>query len=137
MMNKSLIITLLVLVFSLQAQAEVIVIGHSDMSELSTKTITRIFTGKTIEIDGSSITPINYHEGNPVRDKFLIKFLNKNEDKYSAYWTVRRFIGKGTPPKELASTTEIIDYVGQNPGAVAYIDNNDMPISVDIKILSQ
>ena len=136
-MHKSLIITLLVLVSSLQVQAEVIVIGHSDMSELSTKTITRIFTGKTIEIDGNSITPINYHEGNPVRDKFLIKFLNKNEDKYSAYWTVRRFIGKGTPPKELASTTEIIDYVGQNPGAVAYIDNNDMPISVDIKILSQ
>lgn len=138
-MNKSLLITLLVstLTFSLQAKSEVIVIGHNEMSELNIKMITRIFTGKTIEVNGISVVPVNYHQGNPIRNEFLIKFLKKNEDKYSAYWTVRRFIGKGTPPKELYSANEVIDYVSQTPGAIAYIEANDMPNSASIKILNQ
>lgn len=39
---------------------------------------------------------------------------------------VRRYIGKGAPPFELQSDSDIIRYVQENPGAVAYIDEDKL-----------
>ena len=41
--------------------------------------------------------------------------------KFLSYWTVRRYIGKGSPPREFASMQEQLEVVRSTPGAVCYL----------------
>ena len=112
----------------------VIVIGHAGLSKLNASTIQRIFTGKIIEIDGVHVTAVNL-KASALRDRFLQRYLNQNDDKYTAYWTVRRFIGKGLPPKELSNAAEVINFVQTTPGAIGYIDENEL--KPDLNVVSR
>jgi hypothetical protein len=110
-----------------EASAGVVVIGHPSLAgKVDQPTLQRIFTGKVIEVAGVSVTAVNAHLGSPLRNQFLQLFLDQDEDKYTAYWTVRRYIGKGVPPRELATSADIIRFVTSTPGAVGYIDESDV-----------
>lgn len=112
--------------------AGVVVIGHPNLKRLDISTVAKIYTGKVIEVDGISVTAINANSGSPVRDRFLQVYLNQDEDKYTAYWTVRRYIGKGASPKELSRSAEVINYVNSTPGAIGYIDEADLQPGVNV-----
>ena len=141
MKNKhfTLISLLLAFMVSVTVKAEVVMITSSqtDIADLDARIVSRLYTGKIIEINGISVIPINQDPSNPLRARFLQKYLSLNEDKYSAYWTVRRFIGKGTPPKEFLSVTSALDFIIETPGAIGYIDINRLTLPKDIKIISK
>lgn len=104
----------------------VVVIGHENVKHLDTRTVARIYTGRVIEVDGVSVTAINAHVGSRLRALFLRIYLDQDEDQYTAYWTVRRYIGKGASPRELANTNDIINFVGKTPGAIGYVKESDI-----------
>ena len=141
MKNKhfTLISLLLAFMVSVTVKAEVVMITSSqtDIADLDARIVSRLYTGKIIEINGISVIPINQDPSNPLRARFLQKYLSQDEDKYAAYWTVRRFIGKGTPPKEFLSVTSALDFIIETPGAIGYIDTNLLTLPKDIKIISK
>ncbi|EGF30695.1 hypothetical protein IMCC9480_1001 [Oxalobacteraceae bacterium IMCC9480] len=102
--------------------ADIVVIGNSNVPKMDTLTVQKIYTGKFIAVAGVSVTPIAMKSGSPVRTRFLHEFLDQDEEKYEAYWTVRRYIGKGTPPVEMATAADVISYVQGTPGGIGYID---------------
>lgn len=104
----------------------VVVIGHPTVKRLDGPTVARIYTGRVIEVDGVSITAVNANAGTSLRNRFLQVFLDQDEDKYTAYWTVRRYIGKGASPKELSKTSDIIRFVTSTPGAIGYIEETEL-----------
>jgi ABC-type phosphate transport system substrate-binding protein len=104
----------------------VVVIGHPTVKRLDITTVARIYTGRVIEVDGVSITAVNAKAGTTIRNRFLQVFLNQDEDKYTAYWTVRRYIGKGASPRELNKSSDIIQFVTSTPGAIGYIDETEI-----------
>lgn len=106
--------------------AGVVVIGHPGMRKLDLQTVQRIFTGKVVEVGGVAVVPINAPPGQPLRNRFLAEYLDQNEEGYVAYWTVRRYVGKGAPPRELSPVSEVINRVGSTPGAIAYVDEADV-----------
>ena len=55
-----------------------------------------------------------------------------HEEKYTAYWTVRRYIGKGASPHELTSSADVINFVKSTPGAIGYIDEADVPPGINV-----
>ncbi|MBC7860369.1 MAG: hypothetical protein H7Z39_16670 [Burkholderiaceae bacterium] len=130
---------LLPLLFALSgaAQAAVLVIGHANVPKLDPATVQKIFTGKAIEVAGVAVTPVNASPGNGARGRFLQTYLNQDEEKYTAYWTVRRYIGKGAPPKELASAADVIAYVQANPGSVGYIEEGDLKPGLSLNVLAR
>lgn len=109
-----------------QAADRVVVIGHPTVRKLDAATLQRIFTGKTIEVDGVKVQPVNAAPGLPVRQRFLSQYLQTDEDQYVGYWTVRRYVGKGTPPPEVKQPSEMIEMVGRTPGAIGYLDESDL-----------
>lgn len=133
MMNSTLKLLALLLTLALgEAYAQnVVIIGHPGISKLNTPNVERIFTGKTIKVDGTPVTAVNLKAGS-TRDRFLQRYLNQDDDQYTAYWTVRRFIGKGIPPRELSSTTEVIDFVQNTPGAIGYIDESELKPGLNV-----
>lgn len=120
---KRLFLTFLVACLtSMAAIADgIIVIAHPTVPKTDLATLQRIYTGKVIEINSVSITPFNAPPGSQERNRFLRDFMQQDEEKYTGYWTVRRYIGKGTPPKELASASEMISTIQSTPGAIGYI----------------
>lgn len=114
------------------AQNGIVVIGHAGLEKIDVGTVQRIYTGRVVAISGVSVNPVNATSGSPVRSRFLTAYLNQDEDRYVAYWTVRRYIGKGVPPKELASTADVIAYVQTTPGAIGYIDETSLSPGMNV-----
>ncbi|HIV69508.1 MAG TPA: hypothetical protein H9903_01110 [Candidatus Aquabacterium excrementipullorum] len=115
-----------------QAADRIVVIGHANVRKLDQATLQRIFTGKTIEVDGVRVQPVNAAPGTAVRQRFLSQYLQTDEDQYVGYWTVRRYVGKGTPPPEVKQGAEMVDMVGKTPGAIGYIDEADLQPGMNV-----
>lgn len=119
---KRFLLALLLAWLSASTHAEgLLIIAHPSVPKTDVSTLQRIYTGKVIEINSVSIVPFNAAAGSPERNRFLRDFLQQDEEKYTGYWTVRRYIGKGTPPRELGSAAEMIGTVQSTPGAIGYI----------------
>jgi ABC-type phosphate transport system substrate-binding protein len=116
----------------LPAWAGVVVVAHPTMHKLDLQTVQRIYTGKVIEVSGQAITPVNLRAGVPTRQRFLSDYLQQTDDTYLAYWTVRRYVGKGVPPRELATVADVVSYVQATPGAIAYLDEADAPPNLNV-----
>jgi len=116
------------------AQASnIVLIGHPGLaSKLDTGLVQKIYTGKVIEVGGTPVTVINASSGSSIRQRFLQNFLNQDEEKYAAYWTVRRYIGKGAPPKELTNSNDIINFVQSTPGAIGYIEESEVKPGMNV-----
>ena len=127
------VVSLAVSLMFAQAHAgEIVVIGNSNVPKMDAAIIQKIYTGKIISVSGINVTPVGVKPGTSARNLFLQGFLNQDEEKYTAYWTVRRYIGKGAPPAELASDADVIKYVQSTPGAVGYIDEAELKPGMNV-----
>ncbi len=108
------------------ADEGVVVIGHPGLRSLDTEALRRIYAGRTVELDGQALRPVQLSAGAALRKRFATAVLQQSDEDFIAYWTVRRYIGKGAPPRELGSAAEVIAYVQATPGALGYIDAADL-----------
>lgn len=133
-MRRSLLFLLLVLLvpFSGQAQEALVIIAHGSLPKTDLATVQRLYTGRILSIADQPAVPINLPPGNPLRQQFLEVYLEQNEEQYTGYWLVRRYVGKGTPPREMASIEEILRFVGSTPGAVAYVPQSKVPKGANV-----
>jgi ABC-type phosphate transport system substrate-binding protein len=114
------------------AAGGVVVIGDARLTRLDATTLEKVYTGRVIEVDGIPVTAVNASSGSAIRSRFLQVYLNQDEDKYTAYWTVRRYIGKGASPREMSSSADVINFVKSTPGAIGYIDEADVAPGVNV-----
>lgn len=108
-----------------QAGSGITIIAHAGTPKLDASALKKLFMGRLVEIEGMNVTPVNQSSGSQVRSRFMQEVLGESDDKYIAYWTVRRYIGKGAPPKEFTSDADVINYVQSTPGAIGYITENN------------
>lgn len=109
-----------------RADEAVVVIAHAPLRGINAEQIKRIYMGRVIELDGQVLHPVQLTRGQPLRLRFHARVLQQSEDDYFAYWTVRRYIGKGTPPQELPSAADVLAYVQRTPGAIGYLDASEI-----------
>lgn len=128
----TLVIALACVAGESKAVGGVVVIGHPNLPGLDVRTLEKVYTGKIIEVNGIAVTPVNADSGSAVRSRFLQVYLHEDEDKYTAYWIVRRYIGKGAPPREISGSAAVIAFVKSTPGAIGYIDESDVVPGVNV-----
>ncbi len=104
-----------------QDRAGVVLIAHATMPSIDMQTAQRLFNGRAVEVAGVVVLPVNAAPGSKARERFMAQVMTMDEDKYVAYWTVRKHIGKGTPPRELKTAAEVMDFVQSTPGALGYV----------------
>lgn len=114
------------------ACAGVVVVGHAALRKLDTTQVHRIYTGRLVELGGQALLPVNLPPSSLARQRFLNDYLQQDEDRYTAYWTVRRYVGKGVPPRELSNASEVIAYVLSTPGAIGYLDDSEVPAGMNV-----
>lgn len=108
------------------ADEGLVVVANAPLRGLDAEALKRIYTGRMIELDGQALRPVNLAPGQAARKRFLAAVLQQEEDDYLAYWTVRRYVGKGAPPRELATPAEVAAHVRATPGAIGYLDAADL-----------
>lgn len=112
---------------AMAADDGIVVIGHSSMPKADLPTLQRLYTGRVTSVSQQDAIPINLPAGNPWRQQFLKVVLGQSEEQYTGYWLVRRYVGKGVPPQELATSEEMLKYVFSTPGAVGYLPASKVP----------
>lgn len=111
-----------------QAKADIVIVVHPTMQEnITMDDISRVFTGRS-----SILEPVNLTDANPVRSVFDEKALGRSSSQIKAHWSKLVFTGKGTPPKELASDSDVLSYVASNEFAVGYINSANVNDSVKV-----
>ena len=118
---------LLLIGSAMAADDGIVVIGHGSLPKADLPTLQRLYTGRVTTISQQVAIPVNLPEGNPWRQQFLNAVLGQSEEQYTGYWLVRRYVGKGTPPQELATPEEMLKYVASTPGAVGYLPASKVP----------
>lgn len=101
---------------------QVIVHTSNPVSVLRKEHASRLFRGKATQWDhGGKVMPVDRGAGSDVRAVFSKKVLGKSVGAMRSYWQQQIFSGRGVPPPELRSDSEVIAYVQRNPGAIGYV----------------
>ena len=102
----------------------VAVIIHSGNSSVLDKSIIReMFLGKKKSFsNGRTAMTLSPETSDPVMTEFNEKVIERTNSQVKAYWSKVIFTGKGTPPQELGSASEMISAVSSNPDAIGYVD---------------
>lgn len=126
---------LVVVGLSPPALAGVVVIGHESLTSLGNldkNILGRIYTGRTVQVAGQAVQPVNLAAGDAIRVAFIRETLRQSDDDYVAYWIVRRAIGKGAPPQEVNGSREMIELIRSTPGAIGYLDTSQILSGVKV-----
>jgi hypothetical protein len=109
-----------------------VLIGHPTLPRIDIATAQRLYTGRAVEVGGVAVAVVNAMQGTKLRERFMGAVMAEDDDKYVAYWTVRKHVGKGTPPRELKSAAEVIDFVQNTPGGLGYVNSGDLRPGLNI-----
>lgn len=135
-MNLFKTILLCLALLSVPAHAQdrdaLVLIGNAGVPKLDTTTAQRLYTGRAVEVNGVAIVVANTSSGSKLRERFMDTVMNQDDNKYVAYWTVRKHVGKGTPPRELKTAAEVVEFVQTTPGAVGYISAGDLKAGMNV-----
>jgi ABC-type phosphate transport system substrate-binding protein len=132
-MNKVHVLAAALMLASHVTFAEVAIIAHpSNDNVMDATAISHIFLGKIKNFpNGSQAVPIGMVE-NSITEEFNNKVLSRTANQLKAYWSKLVFTGKGTPPKELDSNTDVLQLVASNPNLIGYISADAVDGSVKV-----
>ncbi len=109
-----------------------VVVAHAAVARVDAATLQRLYTGRAIEVAGQPVTVVSLVPGSPLRERFLNQVVGLDDERYLAYWTVRRHVGKGIPPRELKTAAEVLEFVRGTPGAIGYVGAADLKPGVNV-----
>jgi ABC-type phosphate transport system substrate-binding protein len=125
---RTVLLTVFVLAFAARVDAngepkfKVIVNEKSPVSSVSSEVLRNAFLKKETRWGhGETLRPIDLTSKHPARASFTRAILRKTPAQLKTYWNQQVFSGKGVPPPESDSVSEIVAYVRTTPGAVAYV----------------
>jgi ABC-type phosphate transport system substrate-binding protein len=124
---KSLIVGALAVAACAAAHADIVVIvsAKSSATTMTADDIAKIYLGKS-----TAMKPVD--NATPVRAQFYTQVAGKDEAQVKAIWSKLVFTGKATPPKELASSADVVKAVAADPNAIGYIEKAAVDGSVKV-----
>ncbi len=128
------IIAVLLLALNQTCLAEIAVITHpSNADSFDKNSVSRIFLGKSRAFpSGAEALPISFKDGTSESNEFTKNVLSKTPKQLKAYWAKMIFTGKGTPPKQMDTTEQILDLVANNPNVIGFVPATSASASVKI-----
>jgi ABC-type phosphate transport system substrate-binding protein len=103
----------------------VIVNQANPVDSASSELLTDLFLKRRVEWpDGTSARPVDLTADSETRKEFSKSVLRRSVAAVKSYWQQMIFAGRGVPPPELASDTEVVAYVARHRGGVGYVSAN-------------
>ena len=127
MMFKTAITLLLLSIVMLSAgtasaAVKIVVHGSNSVSSITKAKAADLFLKRVTRWDnGRAVTPVDLSDKNPTRGAFSKELLGKEVAWVKSYWQKMIFSGRATPPVELSTDTEVLEFVRNNADAVGYV----------------
>ena len=81
-----------------------------------------------------NILPVDRKGMPEIKKVFLSKLLNMTEQDMNRYFTEREYMNAEAPPQTFATDAEIIDFVGENIGAIGYVHASSINMENKAKV---
>ncbi|MDD5296934.1 MAG: hypothetical protein PHU46_08480 [Rhodocyclaceae bacterium] len=122
-----LAVGLLLLPQAAVAGVMVVVNPRSSVDHLSRDDVINIFMGRFRQLpNGLPASPVDLPVTERAKPEFYRLLVGKDMDQIAAYWSRLVFTGRTAPPMQAGSVEDMIRYLNANPGAVGYMDSNDV-----------
>lgn len=92
----------------------------------------QFFVGKS-----TLFTPVEHSDGSAIRNEFYQKVIGKDSATVKALWSKIVFTGKGTAPKEYATSAEVKKAVAADVSAIGYIEKSAVDDTVKVILTTQ
>jgi len=127
LINRTGAAVMLGFAFAGPASAEVVVIVNpkSAAAAMTAEQVADIYLGKD-----TSLTPLDLPSSSASRGEFYKKVAGKDEAQVKAIWARLVFTGKTQPPKEAASSAEVVKQVASGEKAIGYVEKSAVDGSV-------
>ena len=109
--------------YSARAQSFYVIVNKANpTNELSANDVSNFFLKKNTKWSyGQKIIPVDLSPSSSVRANFSAEILHKTVKTVQSYWQRYVFAGKGTPPVEKRTETEVVSFIKRNSGAIGYV----------------
>jgi ABC-type phosphate transport system substrate-binding protein len=117
-------LTLSLLFAAARAQAGVtVIVNPSNAVDTITKAkIADLFLKRVTRWEnGRAVTPVDQSEKSPARAAFTRDLLGKEVSWVKSYWQKMIFSGRASPPAELSSDNQVLDFIRANADAIGYV----------------
>lgn len=92
-------------------------ISKTKVADLFLERVTRWENGRTV-------TAVDQSEKSTARVAFSKELLGKEVVWVKSYWQKMIFSGRATPPAELSSDTQVLEFIRTNPDAIGYVSDS-------------
>jgi len=127
-------LTLFLLFYVARAQAGVTVIVHptNAVESITKAKIADLFLKRVTRWEnGRAVIPVDQSEKSAARAAFTKDLLGKEVSWVKSYWQKMIFSGRATPPAELSSDSQVLDFIRANADAIGYVsDGTAIPAGV-------
>ena len=106
------------------ADAGFVLIANSanPVSELSSDAVARFYLKKSRRWpNGGGVTPVDQSATSLVRTAFTREVLGRTIGEMRDYWLKQTLSGADVPPVSRGADADVIDFVAQDAGAIAYV----------------
>lgn len=111
----------------------VIVNTECSVTELSRDQVINIFLGRQRQLpDGTRVLAVDLLGPNNEKARFYEGLVDKKLSEINSYWARLVFSGRGSPPWQAESSTEVREIVASQPGAIGYIERGQVRPGVRI-----
>lgn len=127
---RLLILVVLVLISGLPARAAednglvIIANPQSDLVRLTRSEVINLYMGRINRLpSGVSALPLDLVDA---REEFYQGLVNKRLAEINSYWARLMFSGRASPPRQVASSAEMLEIVASNRGAIGYVRQTEV-----------
>lgn len=128
-MTQAIVLAITLAAAAIPALAEVVIVINPKNAapQMTSEQAAQYFLGKS-----TTFTPIDQPEGSAIRAEFYKKLADKEASQVKAIWSKLVFTGKGTLPKELASSDAVKKAIAADPNGIGYIEKSAVDATVKV-----
>jgi hypothetical protein len=112
-----------------------IVSTHSDVEQLESPLVRRLFLGLTVTQHGTRLRPVLNEADPKIKQLFLQNIVSMSDSTYDRYVLRLTLLQGRTQPSVYRSNVELINAVAADPSIVGYVWARDVAHDPRIKIL--
>ena len=131
-----IVLSAVILIASRSADAAglaVIVNPQSGVQQMSKAEVIHIFMGRQKRLpSGAKAVAVDQGAETAAKADFYARLVGKDLSEINSYWARLIFSGQGSPPMQAESADDVVEIVGNNKGAIGYVDSGQADERVKI-----
>lgn len=133
---RSLFLFSLVVFFSAQIKAEIVVITHTDseLRDLDNETVRAYYLGNLLVTGSGTTISVGMHATtSSIRQEFDRQVLGIEPEQLHSRWSGLVFSGKASMPELVNNDKEMLEWVQRKINSIGYIDEDNL--TEEVKLL--